>query len=369
MNGKKTIFIGIIGLIISIVLLVLIVLLSLLNNTSGNSQIQNPVSNPVSSTVNIIDLNNPKGGAFEFAVIRPDDTIELRNKINEKFIIGLEKRNWKEINWSPDSKLVSALGESKPGIYDIYIYNISRKEWNRVTDFQNFTSGVDNYVWIDNNTIFFTQGENPTRWIHRYNYISKETLKLANIAGDIVMISPNREYIVVKAQGTVPEVYNNQGTKISVIDSVIDIEDSRPLAFEELNFFSNSEKVLGLTTNDEYYKFNIGDVNAVKVSLNKEVIPLCSVSENTFYTFQKKGTTSLIIGSFASREDVLTVLIEENFRKQFNINRDLSYCANGTLYLKIEYTDGTNQWYKFNNTDLEADAVLNENKDTDVIKK
>ncbi len=368
MNNKKTVFIGIIGVVIACVVLLVILLLSQLGQPTTNSNGNNPISNPVSGNVNIIDLNNPIGGAFEIAVIRPDDTIELRNKINEKFIIGLEKRNWKSLSWSPDGKLVSALGETLSGIYDLYIYNLNRKEWNKVTDYKNFSSGVDQYVWVDNNTILFTQGQAPTRWIHRYNYVSKETLKVSNVVGDIVSNSPDKKSIIVKATGAIPEIYNSAGNKINMFDTLADIETNDPLAFEEIQFFNNSTKILGLTTHSQYYKFNVGDVAAVKTSLSSDFKLLCSLSENSFFAYKVEGN-NLTLGSFSSKDDTLNILVEQSFKTQFNVNRELSYCVNNNLYLKMEFADQTTQWYKLNNTELEQDMVLDGNLDTDIMSK
>lgn len=369
MNGKKTIFIGIIVAVVALVLIIVILLLSQLSNITGNnnSPASIPVSNP--NNVNIIDLNNPKGGVFEYAVIRPDDTIELRNKLNEKFIIGLEKRNWKSLKWSPDGKLVAVLGKSTPVIYDIYIYNLAQKEWSIATDFKNFSTGVDQYNWVENNTILFTQGEDPTRWIHRFNYVSKEILKVANVSGDIVSQSPDLKYIVVKADNAVPQIFNASGELQEFpLGTLTDAETANPIALNEIKFFNNSEKVLARDVYGDFYKFNLGDNTAVRTTINSSTSLVCSLTENSFNGFTSTSNT-LSYGTYSSKDNVFNILGEESFKLSFTVDLPNSYCANGSIYLKLLFADGSTQWYKQEATKIEADGVLDGNLETDIIEK
>ncbi len=368
MKGTKTIFIGITGVVIALVILLVMLFLSQISNTpdTNNTTVSSPISNP---DVNIIDLNNPKGGAFEFAVIRPDDTIELRNKLNEKFIIGLEKRTWKSLEWSPDGKLIAVLGKSTDSIYDIYIYNLAQKGWSKATDFKNFNTGVDQFMWVENNTILFTQGENPTRWLHRFNYISKEILKVANITGDITAQSPDLKYIVIKANDSIPQVFNSAGELQEFpLGSMTDAETENPIALDQIMFFSNSEKAIAKDVYGDYYKFNLGDSTAVKTTVNKSNSLICSLTENSFSGYFITSNT-LSYGSYSSRDNVFNILGEEAFKLSFTIDNNLSYCANGSIYLKLLFEDGTTQWYKQDATTLEADAVLDGNIETDIVNK
>lgn len=367
MKGKKTILIGVVGLLISIVVLILIALLSQLpiNNNGTDTPISVPVSTP---NINVIDFNNSNGGAFEYAMIKQDDTIELRNKVNEKFIIGLQKKEWKSLQWSPDGKLISALGKSTDTIYDIYIYNTTRQEWNQVTDYKNFNTGVDQYTWVDNNTILFTHGEEPNRWLHRYNYISKETLKVSNIVGDMVSVSPDLKYLVIKSNDTAPEIYNAMGLQVQILNTIKNAETEGAIAFETVNFFSNSEKILALDIYGDYYKFNLGDSTAVKTTLTSDYTVTCSRTENSFNAYLITSNT-VSYGIYSSRDDQFNILGEEAFKLSFAIDNDHSYCANGSVYLKLIFADGSTQWYKEDATQLTADAVLGENVETDIIRK
>jgi hypothetical protein len=367
MKDKKVIFIGVIALVICIVLLATILLLSLLSGMNNTNNTNPPVSTPVSLPVNIIDLTNAPGGRFEYAVIRPDDTIELKNKMNERFIIGLEKREWKSLSWSPDGKLVAALGKSAEDIYDIYIYNIESKTWSTATDYRNFEDGVDQYVWTDNNTILYTQGQAPNRWLHRFNYLSKEILKASNILGNIVSVSPNRNFVVIKDTVSAPEVYDSNGVKLTTVANIRDLETQSPIAFSQVEFFKDSDKILAKTLTDSYYKMNLGDTNAVVTTLPSTYQTLCSLSDNSFGVFDIDGNT-LTYATFNSRDDLLNILVEEEFKKPFSINKELSYCINSTAYIKVEFTDLTTKWYKLTNTTLEEDLVLVDNIETAIIK-
>lgn len=366
MKNKKIILIGAIVVIICVVVLVVVLLLAQLSNMNNTNTNNPPVSNAVSNPVNIIDLINSPGGKFEYAVIRPDDTIELKNKMNERFIIGLEKRKWKSLNWSPDGKLVSALGQSVNNIYDIYIYNIDKKEWSRVTDYRNFSSGVDQYEWTDNNTILFTQGEVPNRWMHKFNYLSKEILKVSNIQGDIVGISPNLNYVVIKDSISAPEIYDGSGIKLVTVANIKDFKTDAVIALESIEFFKDSDKILAKTTDNVYYKMNLGDTTAVATTLPEQYATLCSFSENAFAVYTIDGN-NLTYAAFNSRDDLLNILIEEEFKKPFTINKELSYCLDNAVHLKVEFTDGTAKWYKVAGTTIEEDLILVDNIESAII--
>jgi len=367
MNSKKTLLIGAIGVVIALVVLIVIALLSQMSGIPNGTN--PPVSTPISSpNVNIIDFNNPKGGAFEYAMIKPDDTIELRNKVNEKFIIGLEKKNWKSLQWSPDGKLISALGKSTSLIFDIYIYDIAKQKWSQASDYRNFNTGVDQYTWVDNNTILFSQGETPNRWIHRFNYISKETLKVSNITGDIVRVSNNLKHLVVKSKENAPEIYDEMGIQVQVLNSMKDAETESAIAFNTINFYNDSEKILALDVYGNYYKFNLGDTTAVKTTLTSDYKVTCSLTTNSFNAYLITSN-SLSFGTYSSKDDLFNILGEESFKLSFTIDNELSYCANGSVYLKLLFADGTTQWYKEDATKIIADGILDNNRETDIIKK
>jgi hypothetical protein len=364
MNSRKTVFIAGIGVIVAIVLLILIALLSQLSTTSNNSTTNNtslPVSNP---NVNIIDLNNPIGGAFEYAVVKPDDTIELRNKMNEKFIIGLEKRNWRNLQWSPNGELVAVLGRNGQN-FDIYIYDIVKKQWSLASDYRNFSSGVDSFTWVENNTLLYTQGEVPNRWLHRYNYISKETLKISNIIGDISNVSNDNQFITIKSESTAPIIYDNTGTAVQTLDNIKDSTTNENIVVEKVRFFDNTQKILALTNNG-YYKFNLGDNVAVKTSLTADYKLSCSLTENSFGGYLITSNR-LSFGAFSSREDLFNILGEQSFKLTFEVED--SFCHNGSIYLKLVFADNTTQWYKQTATVLEEDGILGENSYVDIIDK
>lgn len=366
MKGKKIVFIGIIVLIILIVVCFVILLLSQITQTTNTTT--NPTSNPVSTQVNVIDLNNSPGGAFDYAVIRPDDTIELRNKLNAKFIIGLEKREWKSIQWSPNGDLVAVLGKSTANIYDIYIYNLLQKEWSKATDYKNFETGVEDYSWVENNTILFTQGSVPNKWLHKFNYLSKETLKVSNITGEILSTSPDLKYVVIKSEESAPLIYDDSGLQAYALNNIKDAESGNLLAFNSVEFFEGSEKILAQDFFGSYYKFNLGDNVAVKTSLASDYTTVCSLTENSFNAFLNTSN-SLVYGNYSSRDDLFNILGEESFKLSFTVDKDLSYCTNGEIFLKLEFADGTTQWYKQVATTLEADGVLDGNIDTDIKTK
>lgn len=367
MNSKKTIFLGLTGIIIAFVLLLAIVLLSMVNSqtpSNNNNLTSFPISNPNS---NVIDINNGNNNGFDYAVITPEDTIELRNKLNESFIIGLERRNWNSIKWSPDSRLIAVLGESSPLIYDIYIYNTSTKVWSKVTNYGNFESGVEQFAWTGNNTILYIQGSIPNRWIHRYSYTSNESLKISNMSGDIIHVSPELSYVVTKATDSAPEIYGKNGELLNTLNSVKDVDTQEVIAIEDLRFFKGSEKILAQDSQGNYYKFNFGDSFAVKTSINPDYQMICSNSSNTFL-----GTlitsNALTFGIYNSSGDLFNILGEEPFRLSVDVDNSLSFCANNSTYLRLEFADTTNAWYKIEGSNIVKDAIFSDNKEIDIKK-
>src|SRR5258706_5344329 len=158
---------------------------------NNNTPVSSPASSPTDGT-NVIIINSGDAKEFINATITTDDTIILKNNKADKLIIQLERKHWKNLQWSPSSNLLAVMGETTSGVFDIYIYNLNDKSWSKATDYSNFSNGVDSYYWIDNKMILYTQGTAPERWLHKFNYLSKEIVKLEHIDGTIDSLSPDK---------------------------------------------------------------------------------------------------------------------------------------------------------------------------------
>jgi hypothetical protein len=370
MNSRKTVIIGLLVVIICAVVTLAAILI--MQMQSGTKNQVNTISRPVSSTSNIIDLNSSSASLFEYAVIKTDDTIELKNSKAESFIIQLSKQNWSNLSTNPNGTLIAVMGESKPSIFDIYIYNIERKNWSMATDYSNFDSGVSDFYWTNNNTIVFTQGVSPNKWVHSFNYNSKEILKIINVSGNLGSFSQKDGIFAVEEQNTATTFYNLSGEKISELTSIKDLDTNLNINLTNPTFFKDSKIILAKES-DFYYKLNIdpnvGNKIAAKTIVDTDYLPLCALTDSSFL-FYKTTENMLSIYSYSLDLDELEPLYSTTITSNFNYTVDLknSFCKKSNANLKLTFENGSTQWYKTVDQSLSIDKIFNNAKFADVIK-
>lgn len=283
MKAKTLIFIT---LVFGIVLIGVLATIFLLASTPVITDQKPPVSNPVSSADgNVIDLNQGNVTNFDIAVINPEDTIDLKNNDGQRIPIQLAKMSWKDLNWSPDGKLLAVLGKTSENIFDLFVFNTEKKSWTTSTSFNKSTLGIDSYVWRDSNVILFTQGITGEHWIHQYVYNSGEITKLQKTEGKIQLLAPDASSMVVKLNdnndSTSFAFYKPDATLIYNLNKVTD-SSNQPLLVSNVIYTKSANNIILRTTNGKVYSHTFGNSNAIELVNGLNSIPMCAVTEKVF---------------------------------------------------------------------------------------
>lgn len=346
MNLKK-------GLMIAFVAVILIGSLGLLIAIISSSQPAQNIKPPVSNTVSTPVVNNNNGentgvlnpidvNEYSFAVITEDDTIEMRNGLNDKIVIGLQRKIWSDINWSPDKKKISVLSELKSGHKDLHIYNTDTKQWIQASDYSTASNGIDSYFWLDSDTILFTQGEQPDHWLHRYKYSSGEILKLNKVNGKIVYSEIEKENIILQSNNNF-SLYDIQG---NLLIDLINIQDSTNSAIilniETIVQSIDLNKFGILDKNGKFYKYSLDSAKGIEVKNASGVTPVCSLNEDAFIGYEYNDANNLLIISTVNTKQNLKKIVSEQLFADMNIeNSEVKCVSNDRIIIKNNSTEGT----------------------------
>ncbi len=354
-HEKNLILLAFITFIIVGSLCLLFGAVSMMNTPRGTNPVP-PTSYPTSfgqiPPGNIIIIGGDKNKIYKFAVITDEDTLELRNAMGEKFIIGLDHRKWKDVKFAPNSVLLSVLGETKDKVYDLFIYNLITQSWHRATQFQNASSGVESYVWKDGENILFVQGKDNDRWLHKFNYPSgSEILKLNKVAGDVIKISSGSKYLLSK-NDAIFSILDIDGKVITTLDTIED-ENTEILDIDSISFTKDPEKLIFETNNGKIYKGELGNKKVALIEEVKDFKAVCSLNENEFigYDYDLPGNR-IRVSNLNIKDEKLNVIAESVIKQIKNIDRDESHCfENANIILNIELEE--EKWYQIDKGELE----------------
>lgn len=252
LNDKKLVFLSCIGLVF---LFGLCLILLAFANAFDQSQIRPPVSSPTGPD-NIVDIGPEDEKEFTFAVITNEDIIELRNLLGEKQIINLEKRNWKDIRWSPnnDTIAVRGLSDRENGVYDIYLFDIQLRNWSKLSNYDLVGEGISSFEWVDDEIIYFKQGSEGDSWIHSLDVRaqSNSIIKLYRVDGEIYSFYKKNGEIILRNNGglfvysidntlrALDRIFYREGETDLSID-IIDVKFGRD---DEVIFQSSDNKIV-----------------------------------------------------------------------------------------------------------------------------
>lgn len=214
------IFLLIVGLFITSLLLG-----SLPGNGNGNGNGQTTSSTTVTIPPQLVGLQNPETAAKYFvAGVKTDDTVVVIDPAaQDEIVLNLEHRKWKQPKWSADGKLLAVLGmtDDVRQVYDIFIYDLSRAEWTKATDYASLPRGVDGYAWLDASRLMFTQGESNNHWLHRFDYRNSETRKEFQTGANLLDVHLGNQRLVLQDPVTREFfLYSFKGEEIIRFDDV-----------------------------------------------------------------------------------------------------------------------------------------------------
>jgi hypothetical protein len=369
MKSKKIILVFMIVLAILGAFCLLIMLLNIISPTQNenlNNNNNNPISSPVSSPDNIIKIPLNDRTAYKYVEITTDDTILMKNDKGEKIVINLERKNWKNLKWSPDGKKVSVLGNTGEGIFNMFIFDLYSENWTKITNYLSNDSGILSYFWKDSSTILYVAKTDSNLWLHSFNYTSGELLKLNIIQGVINDVSNNKKRIILKSTVTgseIPNFYITDGSGVLIykFDKIAN-EKGRLLVITDVIFSRDPDKLLLETTflgNTFLYEADFGSIVAKPIDSLLSFNSLCTTDEAKFlgYDYVTTENNLKIISLDISNLNFKTI-VEKNFDTAITIIPDKTVCVeDGSVLLNLTVA-GKNTWYVLNNDKIEEVGIF-----------
>lgn len=297
-----------------------------------------PVSTPVSSPVSFGLPENNSDRALQFAIITSQSTIQIIFDDNEEQIINLSQYQWEDITISPNGRNIAVLGDpQQEGLFDLYIYNLDTETWTQSTSHRNEfeETGISSYIWLDDEIILYTQGQQPNHWLHTYEVASQERLKVQIVDGKLLSISPDKERLLFESidEDVNPFFFTTIQGEFMFRVNAPDIQEIFFTTNENI-LFTNSVDPTSIRIKKNFFGAEV--FSQIEGSENKQII--CSTSED-IYTYNTDDTQ---IESLSLDEDIFTPVIEYPF-----INSTL-YCFNSFIIANDSFDETISNWYLLN---------------------
>jgi len=357
MTRKNILIIGTIVVALCSLSFVVFIITQINQNIPGNTPIS--YTNPT----NVVTSNEDLRKKYDYALITSNDNIKLKNTINEELLINLDPKNWKNIQWSKEGSYVSALGETAAGVSNLFIYNLSTQKWTQATEFD---EGVTSYNWIDNDTILFTSGG----WLHRYKYSSEnEIVKLYQIDGAIVSVSPNFTTILIKDSKNVFSILSVEGKLLFSLDKITVKDTNTNIPIVEAYFNKDAENMLLVGPSVTFYTWKIGSTEAKAMPLDKDddqdiagVKILCSQEVDLFKSYRiEEGEIK-----FANVDTFNQELNALNFKELNGGTSNFVKCTDDNDVTFSISTSDSNNWYVISGDQVQRLVILDGSKEVAV---
>lgn len=327
--------------IISIVICIVFII-----NALGSSQTIILISGTkgISSyPVNSINLSESEETYYSYAGTSSQDTLILKTENGEELTASLEKREWINPQWSPESNYLSILGQES-GVFDLYLYNLSKRELQKLTSYSFAGKGVSKYLWKDSNKIFFLQGDGSDKWLHRLSL---------NSGGEIIKVLRVPESILIGST-----TFEENFSLVFKDTEKIYLATETGRVVWSLNYSSISEQVksvgdIAIFLEDKLYLS--GNLDNNKTGIYQ--IDLKSKESTEIYsdvTLLCKGSFGGLIASSVNNNAITFLLInsskEETVTLQTipNLN-PVYYCSISNESSKFLFKGEEDSWYEYNN--------------------
>jgi hypothetical protein len=297
MFNKATTLIIVILVIISIGL----VILSFSNSLPENDG-TNPISFPIDesrSTSFVEDVLTP-----EYAYIK-NGYIYISYTDGSFMPVEIENTTWRNVKVSETGKALAAIGKEGNGSEDVYVYNIERQEFNKMTFFQDEQTGVTDFFWIDDRVIAFHQDG----WLHSLNTTSREIVKIQS--GISSFTGSTNGFVAMNNTQNKGMIYDfEQGEFISGIDT-------------QILSATKKENTSTILFNDGIYTLENGNLEKISNLQGNMICGELIVSPSIATNYTNNALVSTTLPSMTMN------------------------CSKNELYFKIE-----NKWYTLDNKEI-----------------
>lgn len=330
------------------------------NQTKPNIVDNNDLINEL-DPLSIIGGN--KAADYKYAVINSDDTVTLFTEEGKRYDIYLDRANWSSIAWSPDSSIISVKGKrSSKSVVDLRYFFLADQKNSWITDYSIARQGVNQYFWADNLTLYFMQGVDSDKWLHRYYYPSvAEILKVLNTNSKIIDMrvaqtdEGESDYLLLIQNNStgVFSTVDSSGETVWSSQSLIDEDENlvRPIS---VRFMIGNDKIIITAEKlgvEKYYK---GLVQ--KDQRNNLASELTNVLNGTFIAsvdgdefisarFEGLEEQTLIFESIDSLKNISTKIAEyEIGSSKFN-SLDVIYNQDGEIMFSLTSERNEKSWF------------------------
>lgn len=316
-------------------------------NALGSSQTITIISgskNIPSYPVNSINLLASEDIYYSYAGTSNQDTLILKAGTGEELTASLEKKSWTNPQWSPESNFFTVLGQES-GVFDLYLYNLSKRELQKLTSYSFAGSGVSNYLWKDSNKIFFLQGDGTDKWLHRLSLNSGgEIIKVLRVPESILMGSTTYEenFALILKDSEKIYLVTESGKVVWSINYFGISEEAK--AVGDIAIFLKDKLYLSVISNN-----GVTDIYEVDLK-SRESVKIYSTA-----TLLCKGSFGGLIASSDNNNAITFLLINSNKDETTplqtipNLN-PVYYCNVGDESSKFLFKTSDESWYEYNNS-------------------
>ena len=321
---------------------------------------------------NFITIGDQQGDSFRYASITEDDSVTLYREDGTTLDVNLERRKWHNLQISPDPHVISVLGDRTEDSSDLALYFIENERFGWYTDYGSQSTGVLQYGWLDDETVFFHQGEGTDEWFHTFFYPSQVQInKIFRSQGIFADISSDASDILYQFPtgfelfDFMGQVTWDMGQVRTVTEESLNVTDPLfTLDPEKVVFTSLVENGVGI------YKVLVGESEAVKIDIEfSNFVPVCAISEDEIY-----GIRTVSSDEVTHEEIILVNVKDEVWETVVQLDDELGSaiaesfdCSQPNEFIFSQDTGERNTWLKVTKDEFLILPYLQNNKEVKVI--
>lgn len=372
MSERAKILIFFITIIFAFAILLIVVLLSTSNKREPANEKTPDSFTEDKDPDNIITIGDPGFAEYAYVGITQDDTLRIYDEDGESIGINLERNEWQNLQTNDDPNVISVLGNRTNSNKDLALYFIDTARFGWYTDYSRQPTGILQYGWLNDETIYFHQGALRDEWFHKFEYPSQvEIEKIFRSNGQIVSINSDMNKILYNFTGDY-RVYDLAGNNLWNMDSIVDQNDKVVSSIENPMFTKDQSKIVFTVKNNNgtsIYKVNSEEDRAVKLDLefsNFEAV--CAVSEDDIIgvRIDAQGDSEIVFVNVKDETIDLNVNVADETEEVVLTSFDC-ISADHVLF-KTFKADGTALWYEYKQGELSLLSFLTNSKEVKLIK-